>query len=115
QVTELQSELELVEARREAMRNMAEFVSGTNGNGLGATGLRAQIQALADSLPAVLTAPSNSSEATLSSKEQTSPTLIAAMNQTVPSGIWDLTADLLALSQKIRTVEAAIQQTNTLA
>ena len=114
QLAEMQSELELADARGQAMHSMAEFESGTNGNGLGATGLRAQIQALADSLPAVLTAQGNSSEATLSSKEQVSPALIAA-NQSAPSGIWDLTAGLLALSHKIRTVDTAIQQTNALA
>jgi small-conductance mechanosensitive channel len=115
-VAEAQSELELAEARREAMHSMAEFESGTSSNGLGLTGLRAQIQALADSLPTVLTVPANSGEATLSSssKEQTNPALIAAVNQPAPSGIWGLTADLLALSQKIRTVDTAIQQTNAL-
>ena len=115
EVAETQAELELAKARRDAMHSMAEFVRGTGRSGLGISGLRAQIQALADSLPVVLTAPLNSSEATSSSKEQLSPALIAAANQPAPSGIWDLTADLLALSQKIHTVDAAVQETNALA
>ena len=111
QLAETQAELELAKARKDAIHSMTEFVSGTGSNGLGATDLRAQIQALAESVPVALTA--KASEA--SSKEQLSPALIAATNSPAPSGIWDLTADLFALSRKIHTVDAAIQQTDALA
>src|SRR2546426_5710968 len=42
-IAEVQSEADLTNARREAIRSMVEFVSGTSTSGLGATGLRAQI------------------------------------------------------------------------
>jgi small-conductance mechanosensitive channel len=114
QLAETEAELDLAKARRDQVHSMFEFLSQTNSTGLGRTGLRAQIQALADSVPAA-SAPSNSSDASVSAKEQFSPALIAAANKPAPSGIWDLTADLLALTQKIDTIDAAIVQTQALA
>src|SRR5208283_4064436 len=111
QLGETQAELELARAREDAIHNMAEFVSGTGSYGLGATDLRAQIQALADSVPFALTAKNSDA----SSQERLSSALIAATNKPAPSGIWDLTADLFELSRKIHTVDVAIQQTNALA
>ena len=43
-IAEVQSELDLTNVRRDALRSMAEFVSGTGANGVGPTGLRAQNQ-----------------------------------------------------------------------
>ena len=51
QVAELQAELDLASARRDAVASMVEFVNGSSTNGLGATGLRAQIEALARTVP----------------------------------------------------------------
>src|SRR3974390_1660594 len=114
QIAETQGELELAQARSDAMHNMAVFVRGASSNRPGATGLQTQIDALAAAVPAV-SAPSNSSEPASSSKEQLHPALVAPVNKPSSSGIWDLTADLLVLSQKAHTVEVAIQQTNALA
>ena len=111
QLAETQAEIDLAKARRDAIQNMSQFVSGTGSNGLGATDLRAQVQALADSVPMVLTSPTNGSDTKTSSKEQPVPALVAAASKPSLSGIWDLTADLFALSQKIGTVDAAVQQT----
>jgi hypothetical protein len=47
QLAETQSELALQQARRDALHGMVEFVSGASANGMGATGLRAQIEELA--------------------------------------------------------------------
>lgn len=110
QLAETQAELDLAKARKDAIHSMAEFVTGT-GNNLGATDLRAQVQTLADSVPVVLTAKNSDA----SPKEQLAPALIAATNKPAPSGVWDLSADLFALSRKIHTVDVAIQQTDALA
>jgi small-conductance mechanosensitive channel len=113
QLEEIEAELDLAKARRDQVRSMAEFLSQSGATGLGATRLRAQVQALADSVP-VASAPSNSSDASFA-KEQLTPAMIAAANKAAPSGIWELTADLLALSQKIHTVDATLEQTKALA
>jgi small-conductance mechanosensitive channel len=116
QLAELQGELELANARRDAMRSMVEFVSGTTANRLGATGLRAQIEALAGSVPAALTSPSNTGQAGASSSNpQLSPAAALPTNKPETSGIWDLGANVCALSRKVHTIDAAIQQTAALA
>src|SRR5207302_2846911 len=51
QLAEIQSELDLTNARRDAIRSMVEFVSGSSASGYGASGLRAQIEQLARSVP----------------------------------------------------------------
>ncbi len=114
QADELQAELNLAKARLDALRSMAQFVSGANTTNLGASGLQAQVQALADSIPAA-SAPSGNSDAALSSKASLPAATLAAANKSAPSGIWDSAADLFAISQKIHTIDIAIQQTNALA
>jgi small-conductance mechanosensitive channel len=70
-------------------------------------GLRAQIQALSESLPAGVIAPANNAA---SAKEQTrTPAATADTNS--PSGIWDLCADLFELTREIHNVDADIQRT----
>ena len=110
-IPEVQSELDLANVRREALRSMADFVSGASTAGLGATGLRAQIEALARSVPADL------SQSPLASQNQSSvPSSVSASatNKTEPSGIWGLTSNLLVLSQKTGTIDQRIQRTDDL-
>jgi small-conductance mechanosensitive channel len=113
QLAETEAELDLAKARRDQVYSMAEFLNQASGTGLGSTGLQTQIQALADSVPGA-SAPSKSSDAS-SAKDQPSPAVIAAASKPAPSGLWELTADLLALSQKISTVDNAVQHTKALA
>src|SRR5215475_1236106 len=56
QLAELQSEINLLDARHDALENMSAFVTSKN-NG-GSVGLRAQIEELAQSVPAQLSRPS---------------------------------------------------------
>ncbi|MGO9515917.1 MAG: mechanosensitive ion channel domain-containing protein [Candidatus Korobacteraceae bacterium] len=113
QLAEIEAELDLAKARSDQVHSLLEFMNQASGSATGATGLQAQIQLLAESVPAA-SAPSNGGDASLSAKQQLSPALIAAANKPPPSGIWDLSADLFALSQKIRTVDGVIAQTKTL-
>jgi small-conductance mechanosensitive channel len=115
-VAELEGELELVNARREDVRSMVEFVSGTSTNGFGATGLKAQVEALASSVPAASTSPTHTNQAAAPPPNPLlNPAPTSATNKSEASGIWDLTADIFALSRKVHTVEAVIQQTDALA
>jgi len=50
QIAQLEGQLQLVNARRDAVHTMLEFVTGSTANGLGGSGLRAQIEALAASI-----------------------------------------------------------------
>ncbi|MBZ5537975.1 MAG: mechanosensitive ion channel family protein [Acidobacteriia bacterium] len=114
-IAETRSELELVAARRDALHSMTDFVSGTSTSGLGATGLRAQIESLARSLPAALTEPLTGKEgAPSSSNESFNPALAVGANKPTPSGIWGLSVDVISLYRKIRALGQIINSTDAL-
>ena len=116
QLAETQSELDLANARRDAIRSMVEFVTGTSANGLGASGLRAQIESLARSVPLENTSanPAANAEQQKSSSTPSSSPAASAVTKAPPSGIWGLTGDLFALSGKMRTLDGILAQTDAL-
>ena len=59
-IAELQSEIDLANARRDIIRKMADFVGGSSANGLGTSSLRGQIDALARTLPPEVSGYANS-------------------------------------------------------
>ncbi len=109
EISELQGEIALAQARRDAVRSMVEFVSSSTTSGLGASGLRAQIEALASSVPSASSSTSNTGQ----SRGASEPFTLAA-GKPAPSGIWDLASDLFGLSSKLRTVNAMVADTNAL-
>lgn len=115
QVSELQAELDLAVARREAVRSMVEFVSGTNSSVLGATGLRAQIEALAASVPAAALNPPTGRQPA-SSPQGSLPTAGASTTYSGPdvSGIWDITDEVFVKSSHVRTIDSLIAKTDAL-
>jgi small-conductance mechanosensitive channel len=116
EVSELQGELALAQARRDALKGMVEFVSGAGSGGLGATGLRAQIEALAGSVPAALPSTTSAGRtAAPAPAAQTDLLAAAAANRPEASGIWGLTERVFALSDKIHTLDSAIAQTEAMA
>ncbi|HSY08346.1 MAG TPA: mechanosensitive ion channel family protein [Steroidobacteraceae bacterium] len=119
QISELQGELDLAGARRDAVHSMLEFVTGSSANGLGATGLRAQIEALARAIPGMTqastpasagSAPTGATATPLSA----APLAPAAAKRIDTSGIWNLAADAFALAEKIRSIASLMQQTAAL-
>ncbi len=114
QLAETQSELELAEVRRDSLRSMVEFVGGTSASGLGATGLRGEIEALARSVPVPLAGTTVKKEGTASASEPAYVPPAAVAHKPAPSGIWALATDLFALSRKTRTFEDSLQQTASL-
>jgi len=115
QVSELQAELELAKVRLEAVHSMVEFVSGTSSNGLGATGLRAQIEALAASIPAAALNPPTGRQPAATPQGSVPP---AGANATYSgsdvSGIWDITDDIFSQSSHVRTIDSLIARTDAL-
>jgi small-conductance mechanosensitive channel len=119
QVAELQGELDLAGARRDAVVSMVEFVNGSSANGVGATGLRAQIEALARTVPGMTqtvgaTSAAGASVTPALTAAAVAPSAIAASKSATP-GIWDLTANVFALASKGRTINSLIKQTDALA
>ncbi len=113
-IAQTQSELELAQVRRDSLRNIAEFVGGSSAGGLGATGIREKIEALARSVPAVLAGPTAKKEVPAAPSDQAYSVPGAGTPKITPSGVWVLTADIFALSGRIRTIRNAIQATDSL-
>ncbi|MFI5176288.1 MAG: mechanosensitive ion channel family protein [Terriglobia bacterium] len=113
-IAETRSELDLVIARRDALHSMVDFVGGANTSGLGATGLRAQIESLARSLPAALSEPLTGKESPSSSSESFNPSLAVGANKPEPTGIWGLAIDVFSHYRKIHALDQIIRLTDAL-
>jgi hypothetical protein len=109
QVEELGGEVALAQVRRDALRNMLAFVSSSTTDALGASGLKAQIDALAASVPG---AGAGGSAAAPSTGAPAFPA--ASARETAPSGIWDLIVDLGDQSSQVRTLDAMIKDAQAL-
>ncbi len=107
-VAELQGEIALAQARRDAVRSMLEFVGTSADSGVSASGLRSEIDALGSSVPGA------SSGANTSGLSHPSQPFSLTDGKAAPSNIWDLFADLFGLSSKLRTVNSMISDTNAL-
>jgi small-conductance mechanosensitive channel len=114
-LAETQSELELAEARRDAVRSMTEFVGGTSTSGLGASGERAQIEALARTVPRALVNPATGKESGNPANAPAAPVPVTGARKPEPSGIWGLATDLPTLSREIHTLDGVIRLTEALA
>ncbi len=117
---ELQGELAMVDARKNLLDAMAEFVTSNDPKAAGANALKAQIDAIAATVPSSsITAAAASSAATSST---TTSSIIAAPaanegSRAAGSGIWELGSIALRQKKKIDTIEvieghtAALTQT----
>ena len=108
QVDELESEINLLQARRDALNTMVEFVASSTSGGLG---LRAQIEELARSVPASISHPQGTN-ATGNTPESTTNNQVA--RKAPPTGIWGLSADLVHLSSKRSTLSNQLSATREL-
>lgn len=107
EVSELQAELALIEARRDAVKSMVQFVGSSASIGAGTADLRAQIEALASSVP-------TAANATELNQAHTSSPPAAPAGIAEPSGIWNLSAELFSLSLRKHAIDAMITRTNSL-
>jgi small-conductance mechanosensitive channel len=114
-IAELQSEIDLADARRDIIVKMADFVGGSSANGLGTSSLRGQIDALARTLPPEVSGYANSTSSTTSTPAPSRPAPAVPATKPEPSGLWGLTADLFSLSGKLHTIDDRIKTTQDLA
>ena len=113
-IGELQSEIDLANARRDIIRNMADFVGGAGSSGLGTSSLRGQIDALARTVsPEVAGSASAASANSANPPSRAVPTVSASKPE--PTGIWGLTADLFSLTGKVDTIRDRMKATDALA
>jgi len=114
-IAELQSEIDLANARRDIIEKMAEFVGGSSTNGLGTSSLRGQIDALARTLPPEVSGYANGATSNPSTTAPSGPAAAVPSSKPEPSGLWGLTADLFSLSGKLHTIDGRIKVTQDLA
>jgi small-conductance mechanosensitive channel len=114
-IGELQSEIDLANARRDIIRNMADFVGGAGSSGLGTSSLRGQIDALARTVSPEVAGSTNAASANSAANLPTRTVPSVSASKPEPSGIWGLTADLFSLTGKVDTIRDRIKATDALA
>jgi small-conductance mechanosensitive channel len=116
-VAELQSELQLAQVRRDAIRSIVDFVAGAGASNSGPSNLRTQIEAMARTFPADLSGVSAGEAPTSSSNKP--PVSITATpivsGKPEPSGIWGLISQVFSLSGNMRLLRDRISRTDALA
>jgi small-conductance mechanosensitive channel len=110
-LSELQGELDMIDARKNLLDTMAQFVNDSDSKTAGANALKAHIDAIAVSVPTTGTTavPASSNPASLparSSAAATPPLLASTATAPARMGIWDLAANVLRLSEKVSTINA---------
>jgi small-conductance mechanosensitive channel len=112
-VAELQSELDLVNARRNLLNNMLEFAHETDANGSGVAALKDHIDAIAASIPAVAGVMPELGAAEAAAVANGTP---AAAEQVTARrfGIWDLGVNVLRLQNKLATIDEVDRRTEAL-
>ncbi len=118
-LSELQGELAMVDARRNLLDTMTEFVSGSDPKAANANALKAQIDAIAATVPGA--GVNVISSATPAAATSASPPPAAALNGPGSGatqnryGIWDLGTEVLRQHTKIGTIATIDQRTAALA
>ena len=113
QVAEVQSELELTQARQEVLHNMLEFTSAAATSNAHQEGLRARIEVLARTLPASATESTASGEKAEKSDASVAP-VTPGERKAESSGIFALLTDTLATWRKLKTLESSLAGTDAL-
>jgi len=104
----LQGELELLNARRNLLANMTQYAN-ENQN---ANALKAHIDAIAASIPSTANATVTTTTTTTTTTAPNPTSMTSAVSTSLSQfGIWDLTAAVLRLQAKSRTIETVDQRT----
>jgi small-conductance mechanosensitive channel/HPt (histidine-containing phosphotransfer) domain-containing protein len=107
-IAETQSELALLEARRDALRGMMQFVGGAVEPG----SFVSQIDTLESSVP--LNPAGEAAASAGSSRTSDSAALAASAQRLESASIWGILHEIFGLSQKLRSIDQATQLTDEL-
>ena len=116
-IAETESELELFQARSDAIHSMLQVSGGNEASGLGAGTLQAQIEELARTVPAVAETTKEPGTAANSSSgsSATSVALASQEHRAGPAGVLALISDLFSLRRKIGALDDNLRLTDSLA
>jgi mechanosensitive ion channel-like protein len=114
---ELQSELAMVDARKNLLDTMTEFVNANDPKAAGANNLKAQIDAIAATIPGASANPGSVPPPTASSSSVNTSSPVNDAGKAAPAryGIWDLATNALKQRNKIDTIDVVDQHTAELA
>jgi hypothetical protein len=104
-ISELQGEIDLINARKSLLATMSTFASRTDGSGFSASALKAQIDAMAVTAPATGTAGATGN-ISAGAAGGGNAAAVTATGAAARFGIWDLIAGAVRLSGKIATIDA---------
>lgn len=111
-IDEVQSEEDLFQARRDTLRNMLQFATGTAAGGHSGS-LLSQVEELARTIPA---ANQETDTTTTQTKTATSATATATRERReTPTGILSLATDLFTLRSKLNALDQNLRHTDQLA
>jgi small-conductance mechanosensitive channel len=114
-LAELQSELEVVHARRNLLNNMMELAHETDANGSGVSALKEHINAIAASIPAA--SPDVMPELGAVESQPGVGSAAPPIDEQVGArrfGIWDLGINVLRLQNKLSTIDEVDRRTEAL-
>jgi small-conductance mechanosensitive channel len=116
-ISELQGELDLVNARRNLHGSISQFAYQSDASGTGASALKAHIDAIAASLPSSSSgagprppAPGSASGSIAGSTASGLPGSVSD-DGSKRLGIWDLASNAMRLSDKLRTIDTVDRRT----
>jgi small-conductance mechanosensitive channel len=115
-ISETEGELQLFQTRRDTLRNMLQFATGTAASGLGSGSLLSQVEELARTMPAASGNGKDPAETSSTATNAGSPAAVASHERKdTPNGILALAIDLLSLRSKLRALDENLRQTEALA
>jgi small-conductance mechanosensitive channel len=114
-ISETQGELELFQTRRDTLRSMLQFATGTAASGLGSGSLLSQVEELARTVPVASAESKEQAGSNATSNSPTSPAVVASRERKeTPTGILALATDLFSMRRKLRALEDNLRQTDAL-
>jgi small-conductance mechanosensitive channel len=118
--SELQGELDMINARLNLLDNMQQFISESNTKTASVNALKSHIDAIAASIPASpaanqpVTAASPTTPTSTKPGTQTTSPLSSSTSMTAQAGVWELASRVFKLRAKGHTIEAIDRSTAAL-
>jgi small-conductance mechanosensitive channel len=125
-ISELQGELDLINTRKTLLATLVTISNESDANGFSAASLKAQIDAMAITVPAAnggtVSAPlavgaasaTSGSAPAVAGSGPSAPLVTPSISVATRFGIWDLAANVFRLSEKIATINDLDRRTETL-
>src|SRR5438270_1147541 len=114
-ISETEGELELFQTRRDTLRSMLQFATGTASSGLGSGSLLSQVEELARTVPVASAESKEQTGSNATANNSTSPAVVASRERKeAPTGILALATDLFSMRRKLRALEDNLRQTDAL-